>query len=100
MFNNSSSRYIGGVEYDSETNTQLTTSVATPWADNSVTFKIALRMNSFGFGMQPFTVSAKVTFGDESSEELTTEDAKIYKRGKSELRKSSELPADVITVGL
>ncbi|KAL5251233.1 hypothetical protein ACHWQZ_G016815 [Mnemiopsis leidyi] len=72
--------YIGGVEYDSETNTQLTTSVATPWADNSVTFKIALRMNSFGFGMQPFTVSAKVTFGDESSEELTTEDAKIYKR--------------------
>ena len=73
--------YISGNEYNSGTNTQLTPSISSAWSSNAVTFKLAFKMSSFGFGLQPFTVSAKLSFGDKSTEELTTQDATVYKRG-------------------
>ena len=78
--------YIAGTEYDAGTNTQLTSSVSSAWNNNAVTFKLAFKMSAFSSGIQPFTVSAKLEFGDESTEVLTTQDATVYKRGIFEKR--------------
>jgi hypothetical protein len=74
--------FIDGAEYKKDTDTQFTPGVTSAWANNAVTFKLSITMSKFPFGKQPFTVSAKLKFGDKPTEELVTQDAKVYRRGK------------------